>query len=150
MTKTLRLDAFLPYQLSITSNLVSDVIARAYVRLFALTVPEWRLIAVIAEHDALTQQDLCLRTRMDKVTVSRAAIALASRKLVIRTPHPQDGRSHRLSLSKDGADLYCEVAPQALELESRIFGQIEADELDRLSSILQRIKAAAEDMIEDG
>lgn len=82
----LKLDEFLPYRLSIASNRVSSAIATAYQSLFGLRIPEWRLIAVIAESDGLTQQALGVATRMDKVTVSRAAIALVDRGLVQRQP----------------------------------------------------------------
>ena len=40
---------FLPYRLSIASNVVSDAIATTYHALFGLRIPEWRLVAVIAE-----------------------------------------------------------------------------------------------------
>lgn len=146
--RTLRLDDFLPYRLSIASNLVSDVIARAYGALFALTVPEWRLIAVMAESDGITQQQLCLRTRMDKVTVSRAAIALAGRGLIRREAHPQDGRSQLLTLSEEGAELYRNVAPKALELEARIFGQLDPADLTLLRDMLDRISRAAERLVD--
>ena len=73
-TTKLRLDEFLPYRLSFTSNLVSETIARAYQALFGLTIPEWRLVAVIAEHDGISQQAIGLRTRMDKVTFTRAEL----------------------------------------------------------------------------
>jgi len=39
---SLRLDAFIPYLLSVTSNVVSDAIAGSYQALFGLTIPEWR------------------------------------------------------------------------------------------------------------
>ena len=45
----LKLDHFLPYRLSIASNRVSAAIASTYQALFGLKIPEWRLIAVIAE-----------------------------------------------------------------------------------------------------
>ena len=48
MADRLHLDRFVPYLLSVTSNRVSDRIARAYDALFGLTIPEWRLIALIA------------------------------------------------------------------------------------------------------
>jgi DNA-binding MarR family transcriptional regulator len=77
--KRLALDDFIPYRLSVTSNLVSDSIARTYESLFGLTIPEWRLVAVIAETGGVTQQAIGAKTLMDKVTVSRAAIALVDR-----------------------------------------------------------------------
>lgn len=141
--KTLRLDSFLPYRLSYTSNLVSDVIARSYEALFGLKIPEWRLIAVIAEGNGITQQEIGQRTRMDKVTVSRAAIALGERGLIARAPNPDDGRSHLLTLSAAGRELYDQVVPKALELEADIFGTLDAEELATFSALLGQITQSA-------
>jgi DNA-binding MarR family transcriptional regulator len=143
MPTTLKLDDFLPYRLSIASNAVSDAIATAYRTLFGLRIPEWRLIAVLAEDGGMSQQALCGRTRMDKVTVSRAAIALAERRLVAREPNPDDQRSHLLTLTNEGIALYEQVAPKALELERRIFAGIDPDELERFRAMLERLERAA-------
>ena len=139
----LKLDTFLPYRLSVVSNRVSAAIATAYDRLFALKIPEWRLIAVIAEGAGITQQALGVATRMDKVTVSRAAQALGDRGLIARTPNAEDKRSHLLTLTKTGRALYDQVAPKALELEAAIFAQLDNAERDTLSAMLDRIEAAA-------
>ena len=138
----LKLDDFLPYRLSIASNRVSDAVATAYQALFGLTIAQWRLIAVIAEGTGMTQQALGQATRMDKVTVSRAAIALVERGLVTRTGNPQDQRSHLLSLSADGRRLYDSVAPKALELEARIFAGFSAAERARFAAMLDRARDA--------
>jgi DNA-binding MarR family transcriptional regulator len=140
---TLRLDHFLPYRLSIASNSVSEAVASAYRTLFGLRIPEWRLVAVLAEDGAMSQQALCGRTRMDKVTVSRAAIALVDRGLVKREANPGDQRSHLLTLSDEGWALYEQVSPKALELERRIFEGIDPEELQRFREMLDRLEAAA-------
>jgi DNA-binding MarR family transcriptional regulator len=139
----LTLDDFLPYRLSVASNVVSDAIASTYQALFGLKIPEWRLIAVIAEREGITQQALGHATRMDKVTVSRAAIALAQRGLIERQSNPKDQRSHMLSLTPAGRALYDQVAPKALEMESRIFGAIDPRELQLFRDLLDRVEAAA-------
>ncbi len=141
--RALILDSFIPYRLSITSNLVSARIARAYEALFGLTIAEWRLVAVVAETGSTTQQAIGVRTRMDKVTVSRAAIALVERGLLERSRQPGDGRSHLLTLTAAGGDLYAQVVPKALELERRIFGQLDAAEIDQFMATLRRIDDAA-------
>ncbi len=139
----LALESFLPYRLSLVSNLLSDLVATAYESLFALKIPEWRLIAVIAEGEGITQQAIGTRTRMDKVTVSRAAIALIERGLVTRTPNPDDGRSHLLGLTPAGRMLYAQVAPKALEIEARVLRDFEAGEIAALHATLDRLEAAA-------
>ena len=141
--RTLRLDSFVPYRLSIASNTVSDMIASAYRSLFGLTIPEWRLVTILAEHDGMTQLDLGEATRMDKVTVSRAAIGLVDRGLVRRAPNPHDKRSHLLSLTKDGLSLYGQVAPKALALEDAVLAGFDKAEVAQLMSMLERLEDAA-------
>ncbi|MBD8545874.1 MarR family winged helix-turn-helix transcriptional regulator [Sphingomonas sp. CFBP 8760] len=141
--RPLILDDFIPYRLSVTSNLVSDTIARTYEALFGLTIPEWRLVAVIAERDGITQQAIGATTRMDKVTVSRAAIALADRGLLARVANPDDRRSHLLRLTGPGHKLYAAVAPQAIALERRIFAGFAPAEIAAFTAMLRRIEAAA-------
>ena len=134
------LDDFIPYRLSVTSNLVSDAIARTYEALFGLSIPEWRIIAVVAEEGGVTQAAIGGRTRMDKVTVSRAAIALVGRGLLAREGHA-DRRSHGLALSDAGRELYAQVAPKALELERRVFDGFSRDEIARFVAMLRRVEA---------
>jgi DNA-binding MarR family transcriptional regulator len=145
MSDRLHLDRFLPYLLSVTSNRVSERIARTYAALFGLSIPEWRLVAVIAEAEPITQAEIGERTRMDKVTVSRAAIALSERGLLERSPNAADRRSHHLALSAAGRSLYEQVAPKALELERRIFARFSRAELEQLTQMLRRIDAAVEE-----
>nr|WP_026008847.1 MULTISPECIES: MarR family transcriptional regulator [unclassified Sphingomonas] len=140
---TLKLNNFLPYRMSIASNAVSYAVASAYRTLFGLRIPEWRLVAVLAEGGAMSQQALCGRTRMDKVTVSRAAIGLVERGLIARAANPSDQRSHLVALTPEGWQLYEQIAPKALELEARLFASFSDAEKAQLSAMLARIEAAA-------
>jgi len=138
----LTLQQFLPYRLSITANLVSEAIARAYETLFALSIPEWRVIAVTAEEQPVTQAGVCVATRMDKVTVSLAAIALTGRGLLERRANVQDKRSHLLVLSETGAAMYAAIAPKALAMEAAILADFAPEEVAALRALLARIDAA--------
>lgn len=139
----LKLDAYLPYRLSVASNAVSGLIARAYQDRFGLTVPQWRLICVLAEDGALTQGQLVARTVMDKVTVSRAAQGLLRRHLVSRSEHHADGRSHVLQLSPQGTRLYAEIAPLALEYEQALLTGLSPGEVEAMKRLLEKLQAAA-------
>ena len=150
MTATLKLDSFLPYRLSVASNRVSSTIASAYHAQFGLRIPEWRLVCVLAEFGAMSQQAMCGRTQMDKVTVSRAAISLYERGLVTRTPNPDDQRSHLLDLSGEGWELYRKIAPHALDFEHRIFASFSAEEQAMLRKMLERVEAAAANIMVEG
>ncbi len=68
----MQLDRFIPYRLSVLTNTVSMVIASAYEREFGLTIPQWRVMAVLARYPELSAIEVAERTAMDKVAVSRA------------------------------------------------------------------------------
>ena len=139
----LRLDAYLPYRLSVASNAVSGLIARAYQDRFGLSVPQWRLICVLAEDGGLTQNQLVARTVMDKVTVSRAAQGLLNRHQVTRSDHHADGRSHVLSLSPEAASLYAEISPLALAYEAALISGLSPDDVATLKRLLARLQQVA-------
>jgi DNA-binding MarR family transcriptional regulator len=138
----LRLDAYLPYRLSVASNAVSGLIARAYQDRFGLTIPQWRLICVLAEDGGKTQRQLVARTVMDKVTVSRAAQGLLKRRLVARSDHHADGRSHVLALTAEGAGLHAEIAPLALAYEAALIAGLAPEEVALLKRLLTRLQSA--------
>lgn len=139
----LELDQYLPYRLSVASNAVSGLIARAYEDRFGLTIPQWRLLCVLAEDGGLTQVQIVARTVMDKVTVSRAAQGLAKRRLVGRSDNAADGRSHVLSLTSEGRALHAEIAPLALAYEAALIAGLSPEDVLLLKRLLGRLQTAA-------
>lgn len=137
----LDLDRFLPYRLSVLSNRVSDAIARQYSKAFGLSIPEWRVMAVLGGTADLTAREVAERTAMDKVQVSRAVQALVHAGRVQREAHPHDGRSAHLSLTAKGRAIYDEIVPLALHLEELLVSALAPAEratFDRLMAKLSR------------
>ena len=148
MTKNkLILSEFLPYQLSVASNAVSDLIAESYRGRFALKIPEWRVMALLGERASATQRELVSATAMDKVTVSRATKALEDRALVRRAPNVADGRSHHLALSDTGRELYDQIVPLAQAMEKRLENVLDPGDAERLEEILRRLRLRAEELL---
>jgi DNA-binding MarR family transcriptional regulator len=147
---SLKLDTYLPYRLSVASNAVSGLIARAYQDRFGLTIPQWRVICVLAEDRRMTQGQIVGRTFMDKVTVSRAVQGLASRHLVDRSEHHADGRSHMLALTPEGRRLFSEIAPMALAYEAALISGLAPEEVMLLRRLLSRLQSAATALNGDG
>jgi DNA-binding MarR family transcriptional regulator len=139
--KRLILGAFLPYRLSVAANAVSDRIAEVYRARFGLRIPEWRVLAVVAE-GAATQAELVEATAMDKMTVSRAAKALVARGLLERT-RAADRRTLALTLTAEGARLHAEVAPLALAIEAELLRDFSPSERAALLAMLRRLAACA-------
>ena len=146
MTLTLKLDDYLPYRLSVASNEISRLIAKAYADRFGLSIAQWRLICVLAEDGSATPQSLVARTAMDKVMVSRASAGLLTRRLIGRAPNPEDARSHHLALTPQGRALFEEVAPTAIAYERALLATLDADEIAGLKQTLKRLEAVAQSL----
>lgn len=149
-SKQARLADFLPYLLSVTSNVVSDRIAAEYSSRFGLKIPEWRVMAVLGDSDAHTQRDLVGATRMDKVAVNRACKVLEDRGLIARSPNARspnarDGRSHHLELTATGREVHGAIMPLALKMEQQLFAALSAAEQETFKDLLARIRKQAGD-----
>lgn len=142
-TAVLELEAFLPYRLSVLSNTVSTAIAKVYQQRFRLSVPEWRVMAILGRYPGLSAAEVAERTAMDKVAVSRAVARLLSTGRIRRRFNDADRRRSQLTLSEDGQAVYREVAPQALELEGELLEVLNDAERAEFSDILDRLMKRA-------
>ena len=145
---TIDLDHFLPYRLSVLTNLVSSAIADAYRRRFGLGVPEWRVLAVLARHPGLSAAEVAERTRMDAVAVSRAVARLLGAGRLRRAVSRDDRRRSVLSVSAAGAAVYREVAPIALGYERELLACLGPAERAALDRVLELLTTRAQSLTE--
>lgn len=139
------LEEFLPYRISIVANRVSRGLARLYAQRFDLSIPQWRVLAVLARASGVTAEQVCRLTAMDKVAVSRAVARLAARRYVRRRRDTTDGRRRLLSLSVAGRRVYEQIVPLALGYERALLEQIDVSpaELRRVLTALENAASAA-------
>jgi DNA-binding MarR family transcriptional regulator len=137
--RVLELERFLPYRLSVLSNTVSQAIAATYERRFALSITEWRVMAVLGRYDGLSAREVAERTAMDKVAVSRALARLIGASRVRRQTADHDRRQSVLRLSAKGWKVYEQVAPLALEHEQRLLAHLDPAEQRSLADILDKL-----------
>ena len=140
----IELERFLPYRLSVLTNVVSSAIADAYRRRFGLSIPEWRVIAVLARHPGISAAKVAELTRMDAVAVSRAVSRLLRAGRLRRTVAPNDRRRSVLSVSRAGAAVYREVAPLALRFERELLDGMSRTEREALDRALDALTARAQ------
>jgi DNA-binding MarR family transcriptional regulator len=148
----LKLRDFLPYQLNVLANLVSEGLSRIYAERFGISIPEWRVLVTLGEFNVMTGKDIGAHTHMHKTKVSRAVADLERRKLVSRRINRADLREAFLSLTPPGRAIYEELAPGALEFARRLAEAI--DPADRaaferaLAQLTERSKLLASDAAE--
>lgn len=142
-SELLVLEEFLPYRLSILSNRVSRAIARRYAKTFDLTIPEWRVIAVLGRRPGLTAKEIAEATEMDKVAVSRAVARLTAARRISARPDPQDARRQLLSLTREGEAVHARIAPIALASEEKLLAELTPRERMQLDELIERLLQAA-------
>jgi DNA-binding MarR family transcriptional regulator len=139
----LELERFLPYRLSVLANTMSAAIATAYAERFELSIPEWRVLAVLARSPGLSAAQVAERTAMDKVAVSRAVAALARARRVERAVEESDRRRSVLQLTPRGHAVYREVVPLALAYEDAVLRGLPARARQKLDSLLEDLQRRA-------
>lgn len=134
-----RLESFLPYRLSVLANRLSRAFARRYQDEFGISIPEWRVIAVLGAFAPLSSNEICERTEMDKAKVSRAVAALLKARRIERAPHPTDQRLIQLTLSAKGRKIYEAIVPRALALEADLTRGMSRAEIAQIHDLLDRL-----------
>lgn len=144
MDTELKLEEFLPYRLAVLSHTVSTTVARVYEKRFKLSIPEWRVIAIVGRFPGLSAVEVAERTFMDKVAVSRAVTRLIKNGRLDREFADADKRRSILNLSEDGKRLHDEIAPLALQFERDLIQELGEDDVQRLNVMIDRLLARAQ------
>lgn len=139
----LDLDAFLPYQMLVATERMSHLFARRYAAEFGITIPESRVLTVIARYAPLSSREICDRTMIGKSQVSVAVSRLVAAGLLTREADPSDGRLLSLCLSLPGEALYRRLVPVALEMEAALLRTFSTPDRARLLDMLVALGQAA-------
>ena len=140
--RKLVLEEFAPYRIVALGHAISGRLARAY-RGENITIPEWRVLAVIGEVDRVAARDVVRRTPMDKMTVSRAVASLEQKGFVNRAADAEDRRVSMLSLSSEGRKLFDRVAAMALDFEADLLSTLTPDEAAGFGAVMEKLEARA-------
>lgn len=140
---TLTLDRFLPYRLAVLANTVSKGIARLYADRFGITIPEWRILAILGGFGPATASEIQGRSAMDKVQVSRAIARLTEAEMIRRTVDPDDRRRQTIAMTSEGERVYREIVPLARAREAALLEGFSAEERAMLDRLLERLQDRA-------
>ena len=146
MTDDLILDNFMPYRLARLSSTVSQTVARAYDKQFGLSIPEWRVIAILGRHPGLSAVEVAEQTFLDKVAVSRAVSKLIKAGRIDRQFADADRRRSILNLSEKGREVHDGVAELALAFERELLEGLSDDEVASFNSVMDRLLEKVRDL----
>ena len=146
----MELDNFMPYQLVLLAESVSQSLAAVYRDRFSLSRDEWRILAALAGQDQAKTTTIIERTALDKMRVSRAVASMLEAGLLHKTPDPEDRRNTVLTLLPAGKALYAKIVPMALARESFLLETLSAEDQAAFKRALKALQERADQLVRQG
>ena len=100
-------------------------------------------MAVLGQEPGLSADQVCARTEMDKVTVSRAVTRLLGHGRVRREFANADRRRSMLELSARGREIHRRIIPLAQEYESELVSNLSPSERQQFLLLLGKLNTEA-------
>lgn len=100
---------------------------------------QWSILSMLQQSDCVTQQCIGGTLQMDKVTLTRAVIALEKKGYLMRSPLNDDRRINEISLSNKGKNIYATLAPLAEETLREAFAGIDKKKAGTMMETLDRV-----------
>ena len=131
-------------------NSVGFLIAKAHQRLYAhfreelepyaITPPQFALLAFLWKQDGLSQRELSEKSGIDRTTVGGLVDRLAKAGLVRRGVNPEDRRACLVQLSAAGRALREELTPVNLRVRQRFTADLDPGEYELLCALLKKLR----------
>ncbi len=140
--RALPIDSSLFFKLVRVVNLTARPFVETLSGAHQLSLNEWRVMIVLANHPGVAARDLVDMTGLDKMSVSRALGALDRHRRVTRKPDAHDARRTLLWLNAAGMALYRTIGTPAVARESQLFGGVSAAEMAQLDHTIDKLLRA--------
>ncbi|MEG3143181.1 MarR family transcriptional regulator [Sphingomonas sp. RT2P30] len=109
-----------------------------------LTNQQFLALFLIRDQEGLTQVELTAQLDSDQNTVSAMVRRLASRGLVMREPHPSDGRAVRLIATAAGSDCVKHALPDVDRLSLKLAALMPAKHEKAIVGWLEKVASLEE------
>jgi DNA-binding MarR family transcriptional regulator len=137
-----KLDESLGFMLTMTERRLKPLLKKCIaLEGEGLTYGMWFFLRVLWEADGLTQKELSDRVGMMQPTAVAALRSMEKQGFVQIKPDPDDRRSTRIFLTKEGRQVGDSMLPMVKGINDFALKGISADEFDALRSVLRKIRA---------
>jgi DNA-binding MarR family transcriptional regulator len=134
----LSVDDFLTTTVHLTANALRRTITQPYAEQFGLTMPEWRMLSVLAHARELPFGELVLRSATDKGQVSRTLRTMGERGLV--ATRSEAARKVTCTITEAGMQVYERVMPVARRRQAEMIRQMTPLERRAVYAALRRLR----------
>ena len=106
---------------------------------FELRIVDFSVLSLISHNPGISSRQLCGALNILPPNLVGIINALQKRKLIVRQPHPVDGRIMGLHVTNEGASLMNVAEKTAFELEIEATSRLTASERKTVIKLLQKI-----------
>ena len=132
------------YRLARLSATAGTMVIRLCEGRFGITRREWRMVALLAESDALHPSALAERAQLDRARTSRAVSSLVAKGLVLRTVQASDQRYAQLCLSEHGRRLHEALFPLVADINRQLIEGLDGRARQALATSLGHLQDRAQ------
>jgi len=102
-----------------------------------LTPAQFELLAILARHEGISQQELADHLLVTKGNVCTVLDRMQKGKWVRRKPDPMDARAYRLFLTAKGKDVFCRAQPLVCSDLGEVMNQLSIKQQQTLQDLLE-------------
>lgn len=100
---------------------------------------DFSVLSLITHNPGITSRQLCTTLGILPPNLVGMINALEKRELIVRRPHPRDGRAMGLHLTQAGQKLMRDAERTAARLETEVAGRLSPNEAKTLIRLLKKI-----------
>ena len=129
------------------STLTKATLSRRYLDPFGVSLPEWRLLALVARYGSLLFSEITTGSSMDKGQVSRTLKSIHAKGLVALDSIPSDDRPRtssisprlQVSISPRGKALFDRILPASRAWQARLLDTLTPEERQVFHSVALKL-----------
>lgn len=133
------------YRIAFLTNFWREPLLRRMEREHGLIRPELTVLMCLSFRSDLNARDICEITEQPSNTVSRAVTSLVAKGMITREHDAVDTRRRVLNITPAGRALHDRIMAMFVEAERALLAPLSADEVDQLTTLLDRLARAAPD-----
>ncbi|MEN9704556.1 MAG: hypothetical protein RLZZ393_435 [Pseudomonadota bacterium] len=139
------------------ATLTKNTLTRRYLDPFGISLPEWRLLALVARYDSLLFNEITTGSSMDKGQVSRTLKAIHAKGLVTLDSLASDDKARsssisprlNVAISPRGRVLFNRILPASRAWQARLIGSMSPDERKVFHDVALRLLREIPEMAGD-
>jgi len=127
-----------------TSKVLEKALDTELLRTYGLSGAQWKVIAVLAINDGLSQKELADFLSLDASSLVPIIDRLEQNQFVTRKPDPKDRRNNRIFLTKKSESIIDSIVDAILKLRKAVYKDILVRDIEITKKVLQKMTKNAE------